>query len=113
MIDNAALAAAAARARSSQCSFSMKTSLRNGESAAPVAGGCTTVLRPFAKMSVLALFRGDPRKLLPAIIKEVGASAVYWNRCYEPSAIARDKELKASLQRLGIEVQSFNGNADA
>lgn len=58
----------------------------------------------------LALFRGDPRKLLPTIIKKVGASAVYWNRCYEPFAIARDTELKASLQRLGIEVQSFNGN---
>lgn len=58
----------------------------------------------------LALFRGDPRELLPAIIKDVGASAVYWNRCYEPFAIARDTELKTSLQRLGIDVQSFNGS---
>jgi deoxyribodipyrimidine photo-lyase len=57
----------------------------------------------------LALFRGAPDDLLPAVTKLVGASAVYWNRCYEPFAIARDKELKASLQRLGIEVQSFNG----
>jgi deoxyribodipyrimidine photo-lyase len=58
----------------------------------------------------LPLFGGDPRELLPVIIKQVGASAVYWNRCYEPFAIARDKELKASLQRLGVEVQSFNGS---
>lgn len=47
--------------------------------------------------------------LLPAIIKKVGASAVYWNRWYEPFAIARDTELKAPLQRLGVEVQTFNG----
>jgi deoxyribodipyrimidine photo-lyase len=58
----------------------------------------------------LPLLRGHPRELLPAIIKKVGASAVYWNRCYEPFAIARDTELKASLQRLGVEVQSFNGS---
>ncbi len=58
----------------------------------------------------VALFRGDPRDLMPAIVKKVGASAVYWNRCYEPFAVARDTELKASLQRLGVEVQSFNGS---
>ena len=50
----------------------------------------------------LRLFRGAPCDLLPAIIKEVQASAVYWNRCYEPYAIARDKELKARLQTLGV-----------
>jgi DNA photolyase len=58
----------------------------------------------------LPLFRGDPRELLPAIIKKVGAAAVYWSRCYASSAITRDTELKASLQRLGVEVQSFNGS---
>ena len=58
----------------------------------------------------LRLFRGAPCDLLPAIIKEVQASAVYWNRCYEPYAITRDKELKARLQKLGVEIQSFNGS---
>ena len=58
----------------------------------------------------LALLRGEARDLLPAIIKKVGASAVYWNRCYEPFAVARDTELKASLQKLGVEVRSFNGS---
>jgi len=62
------------------------------------------------QLAHVPLFGGDPRELLPVIIKQVGASAVYWNRCYEPFAIARDKELKASLQRLGVEVQSFNGS---
>jgi deoxyribodipyrimidine photo-lyase len=58
----------------------------------------------------LALFKGAPREILPAIVKEVGAAAVYWNRCYEPYAIARDKDLKVSLQKLGIEAQSVNGS---
>ena len=58
----------------------------------------------------LALLRGESRQLLPAIIKKVGASAVYWNRCYEPFAVARDTELKVSLQKLGVEVRSFNGS---
>ena len=61
-------------------------------------------------LGALALFKGAPRKILPAIVRELGANAVYWNRCYEPYAIARDKELKASLQNLGIEAQSFTGN---
>ena len=58
----------------------------------------------------LVLLRGDPRDLLLEVVRNVEASAVYWNRCYEPFAIARDKELKMSLQERGIEVQSFNGN---
>ena len=58
----------------------------------------------------LALFKGDPRGILPTIIKQVGAKAVYWNRCYEPFAIERDSDLKASLQMQGVEVQSFNGS---
>jgi deoxyribodipyrimidine photo-lyase len=58
----------------------------------------------------LTLFKGAPCDLMPEIIKKVGASAVYWNRCYEPFAIARDKKLKASLKGLGIEVHSFNAN---
>ena len=58
----------------------------------------------------LTLFKGAPCDLMPEVIRTVGASAVYWNRCYEPFAIARDKELKDSLQRLGVEVHSFNGS---
>jgi deoxyribodipyrimidine photo-lyase len=58
----------------------------------------------------LDLFRGDPSELLPRIVSQTGARAVYWNRCYEPHAIARDKALKAALQARGIEVRSFNAS---
>lgn len=58
----------------------------------------------------LVLRRGDPSDILPAVAKEVGAEAVFWNRCYEPRAITRDKALKSSLAGEGLEVQSFNGS---
>jgi len=61
-----------------------------------------------ADLGALALRRGDPRDLLPEFARKAGASAVFWNRCYEPFAIARDTAIKSALQGQGIEVQSFN-----
>lgn len=52
---------------------------------------------------------GDAEKILPALIKKTGAKAVYWNRCYEPWRIARDKKIKTDLEESGIAVESFNG----
>ncbi|HTY92289.1 MAG TPA: deoxyribodipyrimidine photo-lyase [Steroidobacteraceae bacterium] len=57
----------------------------------------------------LVLRRGDPRKVLPELVRESGATAVYWNRCYDPHAIARDTALKTALDARGIEVHSLNG----
>jgi len=42
------------------------------------------------------------------LIEETGADAVYWNRRYEPCAVARDAEIKSSLRSDGLEVRSFN-----
>lgn len=44
------------------------------------------------------------------LIEECSADAVYWNRCYEPAAIERDKQIKTSLRKRNIEVESFNGS---
>src|SRR5690606_11394321 len=44
------------------------------------------------------------------IINETGADKVYWNRCYEPTAIARDKHIKQSLSEQAITVSSFNSH---
>jgi deoxyribodipyrimidine photo-lyase len=46
--------------------------------------------------------------VLRELVRATGAGAVYWNRCYEPAAIARDKTLKAALTAEGLEVKSFN-----
>lgn len=57
----------------------------------------------------LVLRRGEAAKIVKALVKETGADAVVWNRCYEPYAVARDSKLKAGLTEDGITVQSFNG----
>lgn len=56
----------------------------------------------------LVLRKGDSAEILAELIKRTKASAVYWNRRYEPAVIARDTALKTALQSEGVEVKSFN-----
>ena len=56
----------------------------------------------------LLLHRGNAGQVLSQLVEETGAAAVYWNRCYEPFAIARDSEIKSALTADGIEAKSFN-----
>jgi len=58
----------------------------------------------------LALFKGDPCTLLAEILSRSGATSIVWNRCYEPAAIARDKQIKAQFADDGLEVKSFNAS---
>ena len=57
----------------------------------------------------LVVLRGDPAQLLADLARRTGATAVAWNRCYEPYAIARDTSLKIGLTTDGLEVMSCNG----
>ncbi len=57
----------------------------------------------------LILRQGPPASVLKTLINQTGATAVFWNRCYEPQAIARDRAIKADLISQGLDVQSFNG----
>jgi deoxyribodipyrimidine photo-lyase len=59
--------------------------------------------------SRLILATGDSGELLRRLVASTGAGAVYWNRRYEPAAIARDSVIKAELTAAGLEVKSFNG----
>ena len=45
---------------------------------------------------------------LEELVGEIGATAVYWNRRYEPAAVERDSMIKESLRDRGIEAKSFN-----
>ncbi len=58
----------------------------------------------------LSCYHGDARLIIPALIKESGVKTIYWNRCYEPWRIDRDKEIKLLLEENGIKVQSFNAS---
>lgn len=54
--------------------------------------------------------KGDAATIIPDLIKESGAKAVFWNRCYEPWRIARDKAIKENLKEQNIDVQTFNAS---
>jgi len=61
-----------------------------------------------AKMGAnLILRRGDSQKILAELISQADAKALFYNRCYEPYAIARDTKIKKMPD---IEVNSFNGS---
>ncbi len=53
---------------------------------------------------------GKADEILPALIKETGATAVFWNRCYEPWRIKRDKDIKVNLSNDGIEAETYNAS---
>lgn len=50
----------------------------------------------------------DSAAELRKLIKESGATAVYWSRRYELLIIARDQLIKQNLRDAGIEARSFN-----
>ena len=56
----------------------------------------------------LMLTRGDSLAVLRKVITATGAGAVYWNRRYEPVAVARDKRIEGELTKTGIVTKSFN-----
>jgi deoxyribodipyrimidine photo-lyase len=109
--DNPALAAAAARGRVIPLYI-----LDDVTSGAWRAGAASrwwlhhSLTRLQQTLGGLVYVRGDPRELLPALVKRAGATAVFWNRCYEPAAIARDRTIKAALQAVGIDAHSFNAS---
>lgn len=58
----------------------------------------------------LLILSGSPESCLAQLCRDTGADTVVWNRLYEPGAIARDTEIKASLKANGTKVKSFNGS---
>jgi deoxyribodipyrimidine photo-lyase len=60
--------------------------------------------------SPLVLRHGRPVDVLRALAIEIGANAVYWNRCYEPYAVVRDTEIKSHFLAQGVSVESFNAS---
>lgn len=53
---------------------------------------------------------GKADEILPQLVQDLGVDAVYWNRCYEPWRIARDKAIKSDLKSNDITVQTFNAS---
>ena len=60
--------------------------------------------------SRLIIRRGPARLALQKLAKETGAPSVFWNRRYEPAAIASDTAIKAELKSDGLFAESHNGS---
>jgi deoxyribodipyrimidine photo-lyase len=58
--------------------------------------------------SGLIVRRGPVLDALRDVARETGATAVFWNRRYEPAVIARDAALKEALRADGLTAESFN-----
>lgn len=58
----------------------------------------------------LVLRKGNPLDIIIELVNKHAINSVYWNRCYEPLSIERDKTIKATLQEQGINAVSFNAN---
>lgn len=56
----------------------------------------------------LQVLRGDPLEVLTSALSASGATAVYWNRRYEPAGIEADRRTKSALRALGVAVYSHN-----
>ncbi len=59
--------------------------------------------------SRLIIRQGATWAVLEQLVKETGATAVFWNRRYEPAIIKRDQQIKETLRSQGLEVASTNG----
>lgn len=57
----------------------------------------------------LLVFRGAAGEILPRLVRESGACAVFWNRRYDPAGRGMDTEIRAGLKAGGTEVRSFSG----
>jgi len=60
--------------------------------------------------SRLIFRRGPTGEALDDLLAESGATTVFFNRRFEPRAMARDQSLKSQLEARGIGVVSFDGN---
>jgi deoxyribodipyrimidine photo-lyase len=58
----------------------------------------------------LVLRRGPADLVLAGVVADTSASAVYWNRLYEPWAVRRDSEIKTRLRGFGLKVENFNAS---
>jgi len=59
------------------------------------------------KTNSLYFFQGNSLDVLQSVISATGASRIYWNRCYDPVTIERDKKIKSALE--DQQPKTFNG----
>jgi len=111
--DNVALAEAAAASGQIVVAFNVDPLLLRSERVgAPIVqtffdalDGLRQELRALG--SDLALLEGDFGANLAALAQRLGAQAVFFNRDFEPRAIARDARVAGELKTVGVDVRTF------
>lgn len=62
------------------------------------------------KNGKLHLFSGDAIEVFEKLVKMYQVGAVFWNRCYEPWRIERDKKIEEYLKKNGARVFTYNSS---
>lgn len=62
-----------------------------------------------AKGAPLMLRRSRADQVLDELVEKTGATAVFWNRRYDPAGIEQDRKIKQSLRDRSLDARSFNG----
>jgi deoxyribodipyrimidine photo-lyase len=57
----------------------------------------------------LRLLYGEAGRIIPELVSDTGAAAIYWNRCVEPWRVQRDADIKSALLSSDVEVHTYNG----
>ena len=47
----------------------------------------------------ISFYNGDPKEIFNKLSEQYDVKSIYWNRCYEPWRIKRDKDLKKRFRR--------------
>ncbi len=115
IVDNPALIAAANHG--DVCAVYIHESRKNDPWAIGAASCCwlhqslTALQKQLNELNIPLIIRsGEATHLLQELLKEAKADAVFWNRRYEPKAIASDTMTLKQLRELGYKVQSFKAN---
>jgi len=58
----------------------------------------------------LQFLKGDAFEIIKEIVNNNDVEGIYWNRCYEPWRIKRDKKIKEWLKEKDMQTESFNGS---
>jgi deoxyribodipyrimidine photo-lyase len=91
--------------------YNEKNSILGGAQSWWLHHSLTSLRESLAQLGLnLTLRKGNALDIILDLVKKISVDSIYWNRCYEPSAISRDTKIKATLLEHGITAQSFNGS---
>lgn len=109
--DNTALSAAARRAGALGLLFVLDDRIVAGDGVGParlrfLAGSLARLAEELAARGQrLLVRRGDPARVVPAVLRELRADAVTWNADHGPYARRRDAAVRAAAERDGVRVE--------